>query len=118
MFKSAQLFILICMIFGLGLITQAKAYSSRSTLINFNIKSCLKSKCVSLESTKADSGNFIAIYTFKDFKLVRVEGVNQKIITGSSGYFDFQNSIMVLKTGKNEELVIDLNTMEAKTYPL
>lgn len=118
MFKNSQLFILTVMILGLSLAAQASGFSSRSTLVNFNIKSCLKSKCVSLESKKADSGNFVAIYTFKNFKLIRAEGENQQITAGLSGYFDFQNSIMVLKTDKNEELLIDLNTMESKVYPL
>ncbi len=118
MFNKTLLFFLICLTVSLSLTTQAYAAKSKSTLVNFNIKSCLKSKCVSLESSKADSGNFVAIYTFKNFKLMVVDGVNQQITAGPSGYFDFQNSTIVLKTEKNEELLIDLNTMETKNYPL
>ena len=62
---------------------------------------------------------FLPLYTFKNFNIQIIENKIEKKMTGSFGYLDLANKLIVFRpNGKNNDYSIHMDTLFEKDYSL
>ena len=109
------IFLITC---GLG---DAWSATISGNLKGLDIKSCISQsqKCIRLKSPEAMMSQFLPLYTFKKFDIQITENNVLKKISGSFGYMDLVNKLIVLRpNGSTSDYSIHMDTLTEKDYSL
>jgi hypothetical protein len=103
-------------IITLSVLGQGYSASAESVFHNLNLKNCHKTKCLSLTTLKAESSQFLPLYSFGEFTLKISDNGKERTVAGFSGYFDFSQELIVVETKNNTELLIDLKNLTERNF--
>ena len=113
-----QLIILNFYILGLMPQDVFAVITSISKFTKFELKNCTdkNKKCLKVEANKAESSQFLPLYSLNHINIEFVEAGRTRKLQAETGYLDFAQDLIVLNIKPDKEILINLKTLDEKSY--
>ncbi len=112
--------LIILSFYILGLLPQEvfAAVTSESRFTKFELKNCTDKniKCLKIEADKAESSQFLPVYSLNHIRIDLIENGKTKKIEAKTGYLDLAQDLVVLNVKSGQEILINLKTLEEKSF--
>jgi hypothetical protein len=112
--------LIILSFYILGLMPQDvfASVNSQSLFTKFELKNCTdkNKKCLKVEADKAESSQFIPVYSLNNINIQFIEAGRTRKIEAETGYLDFAQDLIVLNVKSGKEILINLKTLEEKSF--
>ncbi len=112
--------LIILSFYILGLLPQDvfAVITSESQFTKFELKHCTdkNKKCLKAEANKAESSQFLPVYSLNHINIEFVEAGRTRLLNAETGYLDFAQDLIVLNIKSGQEILINLKTLEEKSF--
>ncbi len=92
--------------------------TSESRFTKFELKNCTdkNKKCIKIEADKAESSQFLPVYSLNHIRIDLIKAGKTKKIEADTGYLDMSQDLVVLNIKSGQEILINLKTLEEKSF--